>query len=807
MLPNTERTKGMSYNYTFSENSVEKRVQCNTDNNAMVSYLNDKIQLLETENSHLKKEITMKSNDREMTEYYLRLRREFFEDAERNKKERILREQELNAEIEKLKTENSFLTKRILNMEQIELKISRDEDMLFRESERSNKFTSGLKNAFTKTSSSKTSGKYFQNFYDNEFASNLMEENYFSGTNNFPQEKETNINKDTLYFQSTFPNSQFEENRETQYKKEKESMNLQAVNESPQSNHYIVIINDLEERLRLVDNFLKDREKEIDNLNDIKANNTSEFEREKDNLKMEIEKIKGKYLMVLTSKKSMSEEYQSLFEKQIENYKIQSDKTIYELEKKIINLEKTNENYEKEIQKLTQMSSESVNDKQAEMENVKILIRNIIENYEQVYKNYEENLKSLTKQMDSMRQLYAARENEFINLTNYYLDTINDYSKPISEITSESNVKKIEENYVQQTRECLELKQKLENFVKEISRLQTEVIDTKSNIRQKVCEAMRNYDENIEKIINGHNTLENKLGNIFTFMNNFEEKFGFFNTLIEDKKKLEAMIESLECEIKMSSQEHKDKEIFSLKEEIVKLQKDNEMMNLIIREHEENKNFEIEKTFAPKNSKKARDIVPEETIAKLRNEITILSNQVTNLNKTKESIEKFYQIEISNLFEKIKEKNEKMDELKSIIKKMNSDFSGKKETVFNLWMLEFKEFKNNLITIAEIKELIENFKINGEELTVHKDRIYNEELYLLRQEMKVKDELVNSLKQNFENERKNLVEIIETFKKTIDSKVNLYDDLINQKKKEFSVLRNEKERLKGVELSKAKVNY
>ena len=138
---------------------------------------------------------------------------------------------------------------------------------------------------------------------------------------------------------------------------------------------------------------------------------------------------------------------------------------------------------------------------------------------------------------------------------------------------------------------------------------------------------------------------------------------------------------------------------------------------------------------------------------------------------------------------------------------MDSDFAGKKETVYNLWMLEFKEFKENLISIAEIKDLIARFKISGEELTEHKDRIYNEELYLLRQEMKIKDDLVNSLKQNFENERKNLVEVIDSYKKTIDSKVNLFEDIVNQKKKEFVVLKNEKERLKGIEMAKAKVKY
>ena len=807
MQPSTERIKGMSYNYTFSENSIEKKLPIHTENPPLVSYLNERIKLLEAENNQLKKEITLKSSDKQTTEYYLRLRRDFFEEAERNKRERITKEEELNTEIEKLKSENSYLTKRILNLEQIELKSTREEDNNIRNSERINKISSGLKNAFVKTSSSKTSGKYFQNIYDNEFTSNFSEENFLSSPYNFPKDNA----KDTVYFQSTFPNTVVEDNKESQIKKEENNPNSNNKNAftDSQANHYILIISDLEERLKIVENFLKEREKEIESLNEVKLINISEFEREKDNLKMEIEKIKGKYLMLLSSKKSMSEEYQVLLEKQIENYKIQSEKTIYELEKKIINLEKHNENYENEMHKLSKISSDAVNEKQAECEIIKTLIRSINDSYEQVYKNYEENLKSLTKQMDSMRQLYTARENEFINLTNYYLDTINDYSKPITENTSESNVRKIEENYVQQTIECNDLKHKLENFAKEISRLHTEIVDTKSNVRQKVSEAMRNYDENIEKIITEHSNLENKLHNIFSFMNNFEDKFNFFNTLIEDKKKLEGKVDALECEMRMNSSENKDKEIFSLKEEIVKLQKEIELKNSIIKEIEEGstKTQDLEKTFSLRTTKKVKDTVPEETITKLRNEITILSSQVTNLNKTKDSIERFYQIEIGNLFEKIKEKNEKLDEFKSIIKKMDSDFAGKKETVYNLWMLEFKEFKENLISIAEIKDLIARFKISGEELTEHKDRIYNEELYLLRQEMKIKDDLVNSLKQNFENERKNLVEVIDSYKKTIDSKVSLYEEIVNQKKKEFAVLKNEKERLKGIEIAKAKVKY
>jgi hypothetical protein len=198
--------------------------------------------------------------------------------------------------------------------------------------------------------------------------------------------------------------------------------------------------------------------------------------------------------------------------------------------------------------------------------------------------------------------------------------------------------------------------------------------------------------------------------------------------------------------------------------------------------------------------------VSEETIFKLKSEIGSLSNQITSLTKSKDSIEKFYQVELKNSLERINEKNEKIEELKTIIRRMENDFMGKKETIFNLWMLEFKEFKQNLITIDDIKNLIEKFKIEGEELTLHKDRVFSEELLVLRQEVKIKDDLFNDLKKTLLTERKNFEEVIENYKKTINGKIVIYDMLIKEKQMEVTSLKNEKLRLEGVENAKRNVN-
>ena len=140
-----------------------------------------------------------------------------------------------------------------------------------------------------------------------------------------------------------------------------------------------------------------------------------------------------------------------------------------------------------------------------------------------------------------------------------------------------------------------------------------------------------------------------------------------------------------------------------------------------------------------------------------------------------------------------------------VINKHNHDFSAKKETIFNLWLLEFKEFKENLLTMNEIRSIIQKFHIDGEELKINIDRIYSEELLMLRDEMKIKDDIIKELKRNNEEEKKNLSALIESYKTTINLKQNSYDKLILQKQLELQSLNNEKQALIQIEKKKQEV--
>lgn len=55
---------------------------------------------------------------------------------------------------------------------------------------------------------------------------------------------------------------------------------------------------------------------------------------------------------------------------------------------------------------------------------------------------------------------------------------------------------------------------------------------------------------------------------------------------------------------------------------------------------------------------------------KLNSEISVLTNQLMSLNKSKDSIEKFYKTELKNCLDKVKEKSDKIDDLQSKISLM-----------------------------------------------------------------------------------------------------------------------------------------
>ena len=67
---------------------------------------------------------------------------------------------------------------------------------------------------------------------------------------------------------------------------------------------------------------------------------------------------------------------------------------------------------------------------------------------------------------------------------------------------------------------------------------------------------------------------------------------------------------------------------------------------------------------------------------------------------------------------------------------MENDYFGKKETIFNLWMLEFNEFKAKLLSVNELKAVCSKFDSAGDQLRSLQKEFLSEELMLLRNEVR-----------------------------------------------------------------------
>jgi hypothetical protein len=246
----------------------------------------------------------------------------------------------------------------------------------------------------------------------------------------------------------------------------------------------------------------------------------------------------------------------------------------------------------------------------------------------------------------------------------------------------------------------------------------------------------------------------------------------------------------------MNDPQSKNNQILFLREKICKLEKETQVKTALIKDYDE--------LFKNVDTKilNSKSLTHDEVIIKLKSEITVLNSHINNLHKCKDNIEKFYQIELKNLIDKITNVNTINDELLNTIRKMENDFQGKKDTVLTQWMFEFKEFKDNLLRIENIQNIITNFNVNGDELTKHKEYICNEELFQLRQEIKGKDDALEQLKLSHEKENKRHERIIDNYKKTTDKRMQMFDELIDNRNKGINVVRNEKQKLNEFDLKK-----
>ena len=717
--------------------------------NILINLINKKTKILEEENKELKEEIIKLngSSNNEQIEYYLRLRSDLLYEIDRLKQNNFNIENKYKNENEQLKNKIEFLNKEIQNL------------------------NNNNKNLLTSIDKKETTISSIDNFQSTKLK--------FTENNQ-------NENKNDHNFTFKTNNPDFFKNFNENY-----TLNTNFVNNEEK-------IKELKERVSNLENEITEKDFTISDQNEKIEELESKLESTSKKLNDEINSLKTKYLSILSSDETLDSHYKNLYENMNNNYKQKTEKQIYELNKKISNQENTIKFLQETNSKLTENYSADLLNKNNEILSYKNSFKNLESNYNLMFEDFTNHLKNSNEDINKLKTLYVTREKEFINITNYYINMVNEYSKPLNDFENiknkleETNIK-LNENLTNYQNENLALNNELNN-------IKNEKVLEKMNQRIKLTEANQNYTNRMKNIFNYQNDILSKLNILEDFMIKMEKSLNLFNSIINDNNNLVEKNNKLETEIKIVQEKKIENENFELKEKIFNLQKENELFKNKIKNYEE----QFKEIINLNDNNKIYDA--ENVNILLKNEIMRLNEEINVLNKTKETIVNFYQTNLQKLINQIKQLKKQNDDYLNAIEKFDDDLMNKKETIIDIWTLEFEEFKQNLININEIKNIINNFTVQSNELKKDKDYIHNQELILIRQEIQTKDDFYQKIKKRYDDEKLSNKKIIENFQKNLNDRLNAYNLLIDNKNKEIQALKMEKEKLESFNNTKKEMN-
>lgn len=92
----------------------------------------------------------------------------------------------------------------------------------------------------------------------------------------------------------------------------------------------------------------------------------------------------------------------------------------------------------------------------------------------------------MIKQIDSLKQLYISREKEIVELTSYYVNSINEYTQLLNDVNNKDSYVHLKDNYVKQAKEIDILRKEIEKNIEEY-------LQFKPKIRQKTEDAVKRY--------------------------------------------------------------------------------------------------------------------------------------------------------------------------------------------------------------------------------------------------------------------------------------------------------------------------
>ena len=523
------------------------------------------------------------------------------------------------------------------------------------------------------------------------------------------------------------------------------------------------------------------------------------------NMTEQINDIRSQYENVYSASKQNEENFNKLYEDKTNNMKdnIQSNK--YQLEKKLVHTKNCLNNIENENNVLNKVFEYDLQNKENEINNLK-------ENYERINNIYTEfsklcggNLDKLKNNLKQMKEIYLERENEMVNMSKLYVQSMNGYGTSLQEtknnkmsITSDSSenaglIEKLEQR-----------KKILEDEVNELRNIKEELVGEKiSDIKNKISI----MNENVNHLNEKQNEFSSKIRKVNEFTNTINRNSSIFNTLQQNIKNYQKKNENLEKKLtKMNI--GGEKELNELKEKLQKLEQEKITKEESIAKYDKMFDDVIE-------SINNQDEVRTDVLKRLNDQITSYKSQIDKLLESKDNMQTYYMDEVKRLNEKIAFLTSENTELKTDnenLKKEKKNTKGDSD----LCNQEYNQFKDAFYAISDIENMIGEFNKSSEEVKNIRDYLLADELLKTKEDIKLKNKEIKVLKEalnetnlgksnrssvksgvtnNLAKKKNNNSDFAE-MSKNIKTKLKIYNVLVDKKAKEVEGLENHIKMLK-----------
>ena len=526
-------------------------------------------------------------------------------------------------------------------------------------------------------------------------------------------------------------------------------------------------INSLNAEITKNDYIIKDQTELINELQETLETQTKE-------LNEQYEDIKNKYHNLLGSSEITEDQLDKDFNEKTKEFKKNMENNIYILTKKLLN--SNNDLSQKNLDKenFKQQCENQIEQKNIEINDLKNKIRTVQSNYELLYKLNIDELSKFGNNYAKFKQSFFNREKEYINVSNYYKNMMEQYNKPLLDEENPNN--KLEKEYHEKASTVINLQQENDKLALDAENLKQKKYKESNQIRNEIANNINNTDKKISELIKKEKELSTKIKKFSGLYNELTQRNTNIEKLSKENKHILNENKLMENKIfnHFNSMGGED-DVQALKLKIKKLEEEGLYKDEVLTNYEEM--FKEDLSDVEEDQEEVRDDV----IRRLKNQVEGLKGQIDKLNQTKSNMDNYYTNQITDLKIKMRSIIDENNNLRDTNQIFENNLISQNQKSVDSWQKVFKDMKKQFNSQNDIQSLISAFNNTSNGLLKIKEFAEEKELKKLREEANEKEKQINDLKE-IKNEgenkyRKNIQEMTQT----IQEKLKIFNDLNNKK--------------------------